>query len=410
MRLLALAATASLLLVTPAAPASSFPETTQWVLTSAKVPVPGGPSYITSLRIVNPGTQAARVQLTYRPQSVFDMGDPANFRAPGDNSGAVPVEVPVPAGRTVAIEDVILTTFGDPAPFGVHAGGIYVVSDVPVSVFSRTYVANGRSETGVPGTFGISIPSVSADLAVSLGDTAYLPYVAVSPDVTRGYRTNFIMLNTVSAATVLHARVTRADGSVVGERDYTLAPLAAAQQANIAGSFGYGGPDESMTVAVTVKSGGPVVVGLTPIDNAINSQNFAAPSKVFAPNNGLFGLVLDDGPWGFSGRLDIAGGLADFLTAGIVLDSCPSGPTLFFVQAISSGTGRNTDFTRNQDGSWSFTGLGTSATWSGNVFPWVDGTVYGDITYQRASSASSCPGVWKTVSFYGARAVPITPK
>ena len=383
--------------------ASDFPATTQWVLTSAKVPnVFPAPQYVTSLRIVNPNAQAASVDLTYLSQSPLD----SSYTAGGDNGAATPVRVKVGANQTLAIEDVVTTTFGDPAPFGAHAGGIRAVSDLPVSVFSRTYVSNAQSSSGVPGTFGISIPAVVSDLAVSAGDTAYLPYGAASPDTTKGFRSNLVLLNTAAGTSVAHVKVVQGDGTTVGERDYTLARLAQTQQNRLPDSFGYTGPDENLTVIVTVTSGGPVAVGLTPIDNAINSQNFTGPSKIFAPNNGAFGIVLDDGGYGFSGRLDIASGQADYLSAGIVLTNCPSGVTLYFFQAFGTGAYKNTTFTRNTNGSWSFKGGRTDSTtiWSGDIFPYVDGTVYGSITYQRTASALECPGIGTTYSFTGARA------
>jgi hypothetical protein len=391
---------------TPAA-ASDFPATVQWVLTSAKALGAGNPQpqFVTSLRIVNPNSVAANVDLTYLPQSPFDSTDPNNYVVSGDNGGRTAVRVTVGANRTLALEDVVTATFGDPAPFGVHAGGIKVVSDVPVSAFSRTFVSNGQSSTGVPGTFGISIPAVVSDLAVSAGDTAFLPYAAANPSTTTGFRSNLILLNTSTGTSVVHVRVLKADGTTVGERDYTFARLAQSQQGRLPDSFGYQGPDENLTAVVTVKSGGPVAVGLTPIDNAISSQNFTGPSKVFAPNNGAFGLVLDDNGYGFGGRLDLLGGQADFLSAGIVLTECPApNPVLvFFVQAFGSGTSKNTTFTRDANGSWSFQGGTASATWIGQAFPDVDGTLFGSITYQRTASAS-CGGVSRQITFSGARA------
>ena len=391
------------LLAAGPAVASDFPASVQWVLSSAKVTAAFPfPTYVTSLRIVNPNAQATNVYLTYLPQSPFVTTDPNNYVAAGDNGGATSFTRTVDPGQTLAIEDAVATLFGDPAPFGIHAGGIQVVSDLPVSVFSRTYVANAQSSSGVPGTFGISVPSVVADLAVSAGDTAYLPYGAASPSDTRGFRSNLIMLNTVKASSVVHVKLLKGNGTTVGERDYTFAPLAQAQQ-NLPDSFGFKGPDENLTVVVTVKSGGPVAVGLTPIDNAINSPIFTGPSKVFAPNNGAFAFVLDDGGYGFSGRFDIESGQGTFLSAGIVLASCPTGPTIFFVQAFSSGSSRNTTFTRNADGSWTFSGGTSLATWNGQVRPNPDGTILGTITYQRAASAS-CGGVSQAFSLMGARA------
>ncbi|KAA0253481.1 hypothetical protein FBQ97_04995 [Acidobacteria bacterium ACD] len=383
--------------------AASVPQKTQWILASAKATGAGGEDFVTSLRITNPNTVTATVAITYLALSPLQDG-----RANGDNSSATTVTVTVDGGRTLPIEDVLGTKFGSAAPHGIVAGGLKIASDVPVSVLSRTYNAAARSSTGVPGTFGFSIPAQSADEAVSAGDTAYVSYVAGAPDRTKGYRSNFHMLNTVAEESVVHLKLVRQDGSVVGERDYTFAPLASAQENDIAKVYGNTALDENLTVFATVKSGGPVVVGASVIDNAIASINYAPPAKVFAPNNGKFGLILDDGGYGFSGRLDVYEGMPDFLSAGIVLEGCPAPTTvqLFFVQAFTLGGNKNTTFTKNADGSWAMSGSSSSATWTGTIFGDVDGSVFGTITYARSSGSAggSCPGVGKTMSFRGARA------
>lgn len=391
------------------APAAATPATTQWVLSSARLTGAGSPpvEWVTSLRIVNPGAVDASVDLTFLPQSPLDASDPGNHVAAGDNSAARAVRLVVGAGRTRAVDDVVGTLFGGAAPFGIAAGGIRVDSDVPVSVFSRTYAANARSATGVPGTYGISLPSAVRDEAIARADTGWLPFVAVSPEPSRGFRANLILLNAAGTPTVAHVKLVRGDGSLAGERDYTLAPAAAAQQGDVALSFGVDGSDENLTAVVSVKGGGPVFAGVTPIDNALGAPSFVAASKVFVPDDGAFGLLLDDGGYGFAGRLDVTAGAVEFLAATLVLDGCPqpSPVQTYLLQAFGSGAGKNTSFTRNADGTTGFSGSSSSASWSGTVRPGVDGTLSGSITYGRAagSSGGACPGVAKTFPFQGAR-------
>src|SRR5262249_25352052 len=155
-------------------------------------------------------------------------------------------------------------------------------------------VANARSATGVPGTYGFSIPAQVETQAVAAGDTGLIPYISAAPTNAAGFRSNFIMLNVARARdrqgalvpveSVLHVKLVKADGSTVGERDYTLARLGAAQQGNIAASFGYTTEDTNLTVVATVKSGGPVVIGTSIIDNAISSLNYAPPTKLALAN------------------------------------------------------------------------------------------------------------------------------
>lgn len=371
------------------------PAATQWVLSSAKATGAGGEAFVTSMRIVNPNAADASVKLTFLPQSSFD----GSGSALGDNSGQVPVTVTVKAGQTLALEDVLTNTFRV-----TGAGGILAETSAstPVYVLSRTYVANAKSSTGAPGTYGLSIPAQVNDQAVSVGDTAYLAYVSASPSATSGFRSNVIFLNTVNANTTFSAKLLKADGTSLGTKTYTLGKRSAAQLNNIASSvFGYSSDDQNLTLVVTVTSGGPVVIGATIIDNAISSLNYAGPTKVFLPNNGAFGLILHDGGYDLSGRLEIVNGTPNYLSGTFVLDSCTEGPSAFLMQA----SGSSISFTRNADGSFGFTGGSSTgtATWSGTIFNYVDGTVYGTINYGRTSTSDVCKGVTKAFQFYGSR-------
>lgn len=225
MRAFASSIIASLVLILAAPAAGDTPATQQWVLATAKTTGVGGAQFVSSLRIVNPGGTVANVTLTYLPQSPID----GTYSALGDNTNAPSVTVQVQAGQMLPIEDVIGSLFSGSGPFGIVAGGIKLVSDQPVSVLSRTYVSNAVSSIGVPGTFGFSIPAQVADQAISAGDTAYIPYIAASPNETSGFRSNFIMLNTVGTTSVVNVVLKEQDGTVIGQRTYTLGSFSAAQ-------------------------------------------------------------------------------------------------------------------------------------------------------------------------------------
>jgi hypothetical protein len=115
---------------------------------------------------------------------------------------------------------------------------------------------------------------------------------------------------------------------------------------------------------------------------------------------GAFGLILDDGGYGFGGRLDILSGAVDFLSATLVLEGCPEPAPVqtYLLQAFGSGSSGNTTFTRDADGTWSFIGSFSSASWTGSIRPGV-------VTYTRASGSAgaSCPGVSRTYPFQGSR-------
>ena len=403
MRRTPLAGLALLLLAGPAV--ADTPATTQWVLATAKATGRGGEEFVSSLRIVNPFSQAATVDLTYLAQSPID----ATLAATGDNGAAPKVRVTVGPGETLAIEDLLGTTFaGQAAPFGIPAGGVRVDSDLPVSVLSRTFVANARSATGIPGTFGFSIPAQVAAQAVSAGESAWLTYVASSPSASSGFRTNLILLNTGTGNAVVSVALARGDGTLVAPaRDYTLGRLSAAQQGDVGAAFGLAAADTNLRLVVTGKSGGPVAIGASLIDNAISSIAYVPPVKLDEPDDGAYGWVVSQGDPALAsaGRLDLQDGAPNFLSGLLVVD-CPAGSFLYNVLAYGAGSGvtPNTVFTPRTGGGWSFAGAATeSGTWSGTVVPWVDGSVFGTLTFTTPATAR-CPGVTRTYEYAGAKA------
>lgn len=373
------------------------PAARQWILSSAKATGAGGEQFVTSVRIVNPNAVAATVSLTYLAASTLD----GSGSATGDNSTAAPVSVTVPAGQTLAIEDIVSSRFGVVS----GAGGIKVETSslTPVSVLSRTFVANARNAQGVPGTYALSIPGQTADDAVGVGDTVYIPYISASPSATAGFRSNLILLNTVSANTVVTVKLAKGDGSTVATKDYTLGKQSQTQVNNLAAAFGTTAEDTNLTAVITVKSGGPVVVGATIIDNAISSLNYASPSKVALASNGAYGLVLEDGGYDLSGLAKVEAGVPTFFSATVAL-SCPAATAFVFQGRTLDG--RNTTFTKNPDGTYAMAGAETdgSASWSGTIRYVPDGTLQGSFTYTRGSGASvPCTGKSTAISFVGAR-------
>lgn len=391
-------------LAAPGADAAN-PSTRQWIVTTAKVTGAGGEQFVTSLRIANPNGGTATVQMTFLPQSPLD----GTGAATGDNSGRSPISLTVAGRNTRAIEDVIGTQFSSAGT----AGGILVTSDVPVVVLSQTLNVAARSQSGISGTFGFSIPAQVTDETVSVGDTAYLPFMASASSTSSGFRTNVFLQNTVTETSVVNFKLQKGDGTVLGERDYTLGKRSQTQLNRLGDAFGYTQADTNLTLLVTVKSGGPVAVGASVIDNAIGSINYVPPTKAFLPNQGAFGVVFPDDLYGFSGRLDVKNALPSYFSAGVVLTGCPDADppgtgTLFFMQAFGpeGGTLKNTDFTKNADGSYNFTGGTTTATWSGVITNNPDGTLGGVLTYARKTGAGvSCSGRSIQLTINGARAL-----
>lgn len=396
----------------PASLVADTPATTQWVVTSAKASG-GGNDYVTSLRIVNPNATAAPVDMYFLPASGLDGSNSAL----GDNSGAAKVSVTVPANQTLALDDVLAAKFA-----ATGAGGIRIEAPgtdaggrpLAVWVLSQTLVVNAKNQAGTAGTNGFAIPSQNQDQLVAVGETAYVPYISGSPTSASGYRTNLFLLSANGTGnTTVDVTLRKSDGTSAGTKTLTLGKFSQTQINGIANFFGFtpSASETNLTALVKVTSGGPVATGASVIDNAIGSISYSPPVKIPVANNGAYGLILSDG-YGFSGRAEIFAGSFDYLSAGIVLPSCAGSATLFFLQGIGTpGADQNATFTKNADGSTSFTGTmkdssnATAATFSGTILTKYDGTIYGTLTYTRgaAPAGNPCPAVTVTYPFSGSK-------
>jgi hypothetical protein len=412
-RFLAFAALAALWIF-PATLFADTPTPEQWIVTSAKTTGRNGEDYRTSLRIVNPNAVAVSAYVWL----FLASGDGSS-----DNLNGTRVTVSVAANSTLAIDDVLGSKFGVTGAAGLLVQSIGFlaqptgVSQAALWALSQTLVTNAKSSTGVSGTNGFAIPAQSTDQLVAVDETAYVPYVSSSTSGTSGYRTNLFLLSAnATIPTVATVTLLKGDGTVLGTRDITLARYAQTQINDIASSFGYAANDTNLTATVKVKSGGPVATGASVIDNAIGSISYSPPVKTPVANNGAYGLILNDG-YGFSGRAEVFAGSFDYVSAGVVIPSCPvtvpPSPTLFFIQGIGTpgDAGQNATFTKNTDGSTSFAGTmkdssnGTAATFSGTILTEYDGTIFGNLTYTRgaAPGGNPCPAATVTLPFSGSK-------
>ncbi len=389
------------------------PAVSQGLVTSGHATGSHGEQFVTSLRIVNDNAAAATVDVTYYPRVTFDK---PSASASADNTfNVLTATVTVPARRTYAVDDALGTLFGITSTSASGALWIDSRTVVPLSVLSETLVVNARGldpqGNPVSGTYGFAIPGQIPENALAIGDVGYVPYLAGSSTTTQGYRSNlFLFAANGETNTVVNVKLVRgADGTTVGSRDVTLGKWVQTQINDMAGFFGLSETNTNLTVVLTVKSGGPVFTGASVNDNGTGSQVYAPPTKRWAPRDASFGLLLVDGGFGFSGRLDIRpDGLADFLTATVALPTCdPSTGNVFLLIAGNTDSLANTTFTRNADGSTSFNGGDSASTWSGSFAYNADGSIQGNLTYTRlsGSAGSPCPGGTTTMPFVGGRII-----
>lgn len=399
---------AFLLAASPLAAVDS-PAVTQWLVTSGHATGAHNEQFVTSLRIVNDSAAAATVDVTYYPRVNFDK--PSASAAADNTLNAMTVTVAVPAKRTYAVNDALGTLFGITSTAASGALRIDSRTGIPLSILSETLVVNARGldpqGNPVAGTYGFAIPGQLSENALAVGDVGYVPYLAGSSTTTQGNRSNlFLFAANGETNTVVNVKLLRGgDGTTVGARDVTLGKWVQTQINDIAGFYGSSETNTNLTAVLAVKSGGPVFTGASVNDNGTGSQVYAPPTKRWAPRNASFGLLLGDGGFGFSGRLDIQpDGLADFLTALIGIPACPD-LNYFLLYGGNTNAIKNTTFTLNVDGSTTFSGGDSNATWSGSFTYNADGSIQGNLTYTRlgGSAGSPCPGGTATMPFVGRR-------
>ncbi len=136
-------------------------------------PGAGYTAWRSDVSVVNRSTSTANVTLSYASVTDTMTGSYATT---------------VAAGATVMWRDVLVAVLGL-APSGTNKGTLRVVSNVPLTVASRTY-----NETP-QGTFGQYIPALEAGSTVSNGKTGILPHLTQSA----AYRTHVGFANLSSS-------------------------------------------------------------------------------------------------------------------------------------------------------------------------------------------------------------------
>ena len=175
------------------------PRSRRIVPAAASSPGALGTTWTTSLELVNPGGQAAEVQLGWYPEGTTG-GEPAT------------VTVGVGAGAAQRIDDVVAALLG-----GEGAGAIELVAPPSVVAVTRTATAGGD------GSFGQLVPELDPAAGIPAGGEAHLLLLAESSDRTAGARTNLGLVN-LTDAPVSVAVALRGDGVDLGGLELTLGP------------------------------------------------------------------------------------------------------------------------------------------------------------------------------------------
>jgi len=208
----------------------------------AHAPGMEGSRWRSDVAVMNPGSAAAELLLTYV-------------------SGAAPVSrlAELAGGSTVEWGDLLVTVFGYSSSASTK-GTLEVVSNVPVVVAARTY-----NQAAGGGTFGQFMPAVTEAMALTDGEVGVLPQLKRS----EGFRTNVGAVNFGHAQASVRVRLWGPGGSPLGERTLTAGPLQTVQETDIFQTVGAGmqpvayATVEPTTAGASVWAYGSVVDNLT---------------------------------------------------------------------------------------------------------------------------------------------------
>jgi hypothetical protein len=198
----------------------------------------------TDLGVLNPGTQAASVQVLFH-------------KATGVKTNTVAVA----AGQQAALVDVV-----SQIP-ETGSAGLEIVADQAVVASSRTYNQVGPAAACYPnGTFGQSYDAFTPARALGQDAVAYLPQLTENA----AYRTNIALTNTGTVAATVTVTLFEGGGTQVGDYSVNLNPgeykqenrpfATRAGQTNLAAGY----------ARVTVTQGSGIIASASVVDNLTN--------------------------------------------------------------------------------------------------------------------------------------------
>jgi len=127
-----------------------------------------------------------------------------------DNTDPVSVSYDIPGNASLALDDVILSAFGE----SNLAAAVRICSSLNLVVFSRTFNQGGS------GTYGQGIPGRSRSEVKDDGDTAFLAGL----HETAAFRTNVGFTNLSDEASTVTVYFYDANGTLLGTREYEIPP------------------------------------------------------------------------------------------------------------------------------------------------------------------------------------------
>jgi len=180
-----------------------------------------------------------------------------------DNTFAEARRLPVPAGASVRLEDVVRSTFSETDA----AGAILIGSDLPLIVSSRTY------NNAQAGTFGQLIPGSPASEWIQGTRAATLIHLTQTPR----YRTNLGLVNLRPYGANLIVEVYGADGGKRGEKIYSVPPWGWVQKGYALRDITGSGAQDAFVVVRSQDPTARYVAYASTVDNVSGDAVFGSP-------------------------------------------------------------------------------------------------------------------------------------
>lgn len=181
-----------------------------------------------------------------------------------DNSAPSSVEGAVAAGQSLRFENILESEFGYTGTAALRI----TTTDGLILATSRTY----NDDSG--GTYGQTVPAVSADGGFGYGNDATLILLSRSPDPSAGFRTNIGLVNLVGAQTKIEIDLFAADGTGLGMVTRNLKPFEHKQVNDVFEAAGAQDVPDGFAVVRTISDSGRFLTYASVVDNGSGDAVF----------------------------------------------------------------------------------------------------------------------------------------
>jgi photosystem II stability/assembly factor-like uncharacterized protein len=237
---------------------SARPSPDYWILpSSARASGAGGAFYTTDVTVAYTNAVSARYTLKFLGNNMDGRGGPETTFDLGPQ-------------KSVTYTDVLGSVFQRTSDYGA----IRVASQYPSSDSNFIGVLAQTSTPGFGGTFGQSVPAVTAADLIRTGTARSI--LAVEEDDS--FRTNLILTNATEAALDVDVQLISTDGIVLATKRYSLAPLGMTQVTKVVRDMGIAANLSGARLVIsTPTTSGAFAAYASAVDNVTNDPRTLLP-------------------------------------------------------------------------------------------------------------------------------------